>query len=251
MSMNTSREQALQEQLAWFDNETEMGRSIMRKSLRESIIVDYAVEWMSSDWKKYNILNKKKLSEIEQEIYKHNKNNDFSQPIFCMKKLRFMTPRQQKREWETHLKKLESKKERLQYGKWEEITITRPGWPRYATKAQRRKFHDDWHMKNQRLVQDDLAERKLSSDRELVIGYKLRSNPKIYKPVFQEKRERYYYKLKNELKKTGLFIATEFREALYFKTLMDIPELNIIPEVIIMVIVKLTVDPYTYSYLSS
>ena len=69
MSMNTSREQALQEQLDWFDNESEMGRSPIGASLRQSIIVDYAVEWMSYDWKKYNILNKKKLSEIEQEIY--------------------------------------------------------------------------------------------------------------------------------------------------------------------------------------
>ena len=245
MSMNTSRERALQEQLDWFDNESEMGRSPLGASLRQSIVVDHFVDWMSYDWKKYNILNKKKLNEIEMEILEHKRNNDFSQPIFCMKKLRFMTPRQQKREWETDLKKLESKKERLQYGKWEEITITRPGWPRYATKAQRRKFDEDWHMKNQPLIQDGLAERKLG-DRVLVTGYILRSNPKIYKPVFQEKRERYYYKLKNELKKNGRFIAAEFREALYFKTLMDIPELNIIPEVIIMVIIKLTVDPYTY-----
>ncbi len=248
--MNTSRERALQEQLDWFDNESEMARTPLGPSLRQSIVVDHFVDWMSYDWKKYNILNKKKLNEIEMEILEHTRNNDFSQPIFCMKKLRYMTPRQQKREWETDLKKLELKKERLLYGKWEEITITRPDWQRYATKAQRRKFDEDWHMKNQTLIQDGLAERKLGN-RVLVTGYILRSNPKIYKPVFQEKRERYYYKLKNELKKNGRFIAAEFREALYFKTLMDIPELKIIPEFIIMAIAKLTADPYTYSYLSS
>ena len=245
MSMNTSRERALQEQLDWFDNESDFARSPIGASLRESIVVDHFVDWMSYDWKKYNILNKKKLNEIEMEILEHTRNNDFSQPIFCMKKLRFMTPRQQRCEWDSQLKELQSKKKKLQYGKWEEITITRPGWPRYATKAQRRKFDEDWHMKNQPLIQDGLAERKLGN-RVLVTGYILRSNPKIYKPVFQEKRERYYYKLKNELKKNGRFIAAEFREALYFKTLMDIPELNIIPKVIIMVIVKLTADPYTY-----
>ena len=43
MSMNTSRERALQEQLDWFDNESDMARTTHGASLRQSIVVDHFV----------------------------------------------------------------------------------------------------------------------------------------------------------------------------------------------------------------
>lgn len=80
----------------------------------------------------------------------------------------------------------------------------------------------------------------------LVTGYILRSNPKIYKSIFQKEREKHYFKVRDELKKYGRFIVAGFRETLYFKTLMNISELNILPKFIIMIIANFTYDPVSY-----
>ena len=189
-------------------------------------------------WKKYCILNEDIYAKIKKEI----ENREISGE----------KPPSDAESWKRLFQELELKLMKTQHGEWEEIVETRPPLPRYPTKAQRKKILDDWRRKNRLLINDGLACWKYKWDESVVVtGYKLRSNPKIYKAVFQHHREEYYFELRKEVKLFGRFIAADFRQTLYYKTLMDIPELKIIPRFIIMKIANLTFDPITYSYLSS
>ena len=80
----------------------------------------------------------------------------------------------------------------------------------------------------------------------LIIGYELKSNPKIYLPIFQNKKEILNFKLRNEIRRYAKFMVGDFRQNLYKKTLMNIPELDILPEDIINKIAHLTYDSLSY-----
>lgn len=80
----------------------------------------------------------------------------------------------------------------------------------------------------------------------LIIGYELKSDPKIYLPIFQYKKEILNFKLRNEIRRYAKFIVSDFRQSLYKRTLMDIPELYILSEDIIDKIAHLTYDPLSY-----
>lgn len=216
---------------------------------------------MGERWKKYCILNEDACAKIKNEIailslskchpyYSHLKKLECE--LNGTKFIQETTPNKDEESWTRQLQKLELKLMKTQRGEWEEIVKNRPSLPRYPTKAQRKKILDDWRRKNRLLIHDGLACWKHRWDESvLVTGYKLRSNPKIYKAVFQHHREEFYFELRKEVKLFGRFIAAKFRQILYYKTLMDIPELKIIPRFIIMKIANLTSDPITYSYLSS
>ena len=203
-------------------------------------------------WKKYCILNEDTCAKIKKEIEEHVDNKGPYPSTFCMETFTFIQQPFEEESWTRQLQKLELKLMKTERGEWEEIVKNRPPLPRYPTKAQRKKILDDWRRKNRLLIHDGLACWKYQWDESVVVtGYKLRSNPKIYKAVFQHHREEFYFELRKEVKLFGRFIAADFRQTLYYKTLMDISELKIIPRFIIMKIANLTFDPRTYSYLSS
>ena len=203
-------------------------------------------------WKKYCILNEDTCAKLKKEIEEHVDNKGPYPTTFCMETFTFIQPSFDEESWTRLFQELELKLVKTQRGEWEEIVKNRPSFPRYPTKAQRKKILDDWRRKNRLLINDGLACWKYQWDESVVVtGYKLRSNPKIYKAVFQHHREEFYFELRKEVKLFGRFIAADFRQTLYYKTLMDIPELKIIPRFIIMKIANLTFDPITYSYLSS
>ena len=98
--------------------------------------------------------------------------------------------------------------------------------------------------KNHPLVEKGIA--FWMDEKTLIIGYKLLSNPKIYKPIFQQKREYMNFKLRNEIRKFAKFYAAHKRQVMYYETLMDIEELRMLPECIIIKIAHLTYDPFSY-----
>lgn len=81
---------------------------------------------------------------------------------------------------------------------------------------------------------------------KLIIGYELKSNPKIYLPIYQREKEILNFELRNEIRRYAKFMVGDFRQNLYKKTLMNIPELYILPEDIINKISHLTYDPLSY-----
>ena len=96
--------------------------------------------------------------------------------------------------------------------------------------------------KNHPLVEKGIA--FWLNKKTLITGYTLKNNPKIYKPIFQSWKERLNFELRDDIKKYVKFLVAEKREILYKKTLMVIPELNILPESIINMIARFTYDPY-------
>ena len=80
----------------------------------------------------------------------------------------------------------------------------------------------------------------------LIIGYELKSNPKIYLPIYQREKEKLNFELRNEIRRYTKFMVGDFRQSLYKKTMMDIPELDILPEDIIDKIAHLTYDSLSY-----
>lgn len=221
---------------------------------------------MGERWKKYCILNEDICAKIKNEIenLEMKKYQALRKPpskfvledglngTKFIREIPGEKPPFDEESWTRLFQKLELKLMKTERGEWEEIAKNRPPLPRYPTKAQRRKHNAKWRKKNRLLIHAGLACWKYQWDESvLVTGYKLRSNPKIYKAVFQHHREEFYFELRKEVKLFGRFIAAKFRQILYYKTLMDIPELKIIPRFIIMKIANLTSDPITYSYLSS
>jgi len=80
----------------------------------------------------------------------------------------------------------------------------------------------------------------------IITGYSLKSNQQIYLPIFQIKKERINFRLRDEVRKFAKFYAADKRQKLYQKILMDLQELKMIPEFIIMKIAHLTYDPFSY-----
>ena len=140
--------------------------------------------------------------------------------------------------------------------------LSLPFCPQYS---MRRSLHESDHNKLPPYFEDLIREAILQKDNNLlflILKYEgediVRHNQmsflwnkyNISKKNFQIEREEYYFNVRCEVKHIGRFIAANFRKTLYYKTLMDIPELKIIPTFIIMTIAELTYDPNTYSYLS-
>ncbi len=134
--------------------------------------------------------------------------------------------------------------------------------PQYSMK---RYLHESDHNKVPHYFKDLIIEAILQKDTNLlflILKYEgedivrhdqmpfLWNKYNISRKKFQRKREEYYFNVRCEVKHIGRFIAANFRKTLYYKTLIDIPQFKIIPEFIIMLIVRLTYDPITYSYLS-
>jgi len=80
----------------------------------------------------------------------------------------------------------------------------------------------------------------------LVTGYTLKKNPKIYRSIFQVDKESLNFQLREEIRFYAKFIVAHKRQMLYKNTLMNIPELKILPESIIHTISHLTYDYKSY-----
>jgi len=84
------------------------------------------------------------------------------------------------------------------------------------------------------------------NEKTLVTGYTLKNNPKIYRSIFQVDKESVKFQLREEIRFYAKFIVAHKRQMLYKKTLMNIPELKILPESIIHTIAHLTYDHKSY-----
>ena len=80
----------------------------------------------------------------------------------------------------------------------------------------------------------------------IITGYSLKSNNKVYLPIFQVKKEYINFRLRDEIRKFAKFYAAQARKHLYETTLMDIEELKMLPQVVIMKIAHFTYDPFSY-----
>jgi len=98
--------------------------------------------------------------------------------------------------------------------------------------------------KNHPLVEKGIA--FWLNENTLITGYRLQNNPQIYRPIFQIWKERLNFELRDDIRKYAKFLVAHKRQMLYEKTLMDIPELKILPEEIINMIAYLTYDPFSY-----
>ena len=98
--------------------------------------------------------------------------------------------------------------------------------------------------KNHPLVEKGMA--YWMNEMFIITGYSLKSNQKIYLPIFQVEREKINFRLRDEIRKFAKFYAAEKRQKLYQKILMNIKELKMIPKCIIMKIAHLTYDPFSY-----
>ena len=84
------------------------------------------------------------------------------------------------------------------------------------------------------------------NDKTLVTGYTLKTNSDIFIPVYQPLKEQLNFKLRDDIRKYAKFLVAHKRQMLYKKTLMCVPELNILPEEIIDTIALYTYDPFSY-----
>lgn len=98
--------------------------------------------------------------------------------------------------------------------------------------------------KNHPLVDKGLA--FWLNNKTLITGYTLKNNPKIYRPIFQIDKESLNFQLREEIRFYAKFIVAHKRQMLYKNTLMNIPELKILPESIIHTISHLTYDYKSY-----
>ena len=143
-------------------------------------------------------------------------------------------------EWNT-ITELVPKNEREIYGA--PIYIDK-GYRAYP--GQQRKSWSDITIptKNHPLVEKGIA--YWMNHMYIITGYLLKSNINIYLPIFQIKKEKLNFKLRDEIRKYAKFIVGDFRQSLYKKTLMNITKINILPENIIDIIAHLTYDPIFY-----
>jgi len=110
---------------------------------------------------------------------------------------------------------------------------------------EQRRGNSVWE--NHPLVEKGLA--YWTNNTTLITGYRLLGRPKnkeIYRPIFQIKREKLNFKLRDEIRKFAKFYAAQKRQMMYQKILIDIEELKKIPKFIIMKIAHLTYDPFSY-----
>ena len=98
--------------------------------------------------------------------------------------------------------------------------------------------------KNHPLVEKGMA--YWMNEMYIITGYSLKSNNKIYLPIFQAKKEYINFRLRDEIRKFAKFYAAQARKHLYETTLMDIEELKMLPQVVIMKIAHFTYDPFSY-----
>jgi len=101
--------------------------------------------------------------------------------------------------------------------------------------------YSSWGMNNHPLVKKGLG---FWDGYKLVIGYKLINNDNIFRPIWSKEREQMLSVVRVELDMYSRFYAADFREKMIYNILLDVKNIEKIPEVILRKISKLTYDPY-------
>lgn len=79
---------------------------------------------------------------------------------------------------------------------------------------------------------------------QLVIGYNLKNNSDIFRPLWCKKREKEYRKVRIEINMYSKFYAADSREKMVYNILLNHKNIKKIPEVILRKISHLTYDPF-------
>lgn len=116
----------------------------------------------------------------------------------------------------------------------------KPNWY-YDTKEVSSYYNSTFKKNNHPLIRKGLA---FWDNNKLIIGYKLKDNYKIFRPLWCKEREEILGKVRLELNMYGKFYAADFREKMTYNVLLDIENMKKIPTVILRKISKLTYDPF-------
>jgi len=116
----------------------------------------------------------------------------------------------------------------------------KPNWY-YDTKEVSPYYNSTFMKNNHPLIRKGLA---FWDNNKLIIGYKLKDNYDIFRPLWCKKREQLLSKVRVELYMYSRFYAADFREKMIYNTLLNIQNIEKIPVVILRKISKLTYDPY-------
>jgi hypothetical protein len=116
----------------------------------------------------------------------------------------------------------------------------KPNWY-YNIKEVGSYYNSTFHKNNHPLIRKGLA---FWDNNQLVIGYNLKNNPDIFRPLWCKKREKEYHKVRIEINMYSKFSAADSREKMVYNILLNHKNIKKIPEVILRKISKLTYDPY-------
>jgi len=116
----------------------------------------------------------------------------------------------------------------------------KPNWY-YVIKNVESLYNSTFNKNNHPLIREGLA---FWDNNQLVIGYNLKNNPDIFRPLWCKKREKEFLNVRIEINMYGKFSAADSREKMVYNILLDIENIKKIPELILRKISKLTYDPF-------
>lgn len=141
-----------------------------------------------------------------------------------------------------HKKKIVTKQKVLYNEDWDSFIgcYLKPNWY-YDTQEVGSYYNSTFKKNNHPLIRKGLA---FWDNNKLIIGYKLKENYEIFRPLWSKEREQMLSKVRVELDMYSRFYAANFRENMIYNVLLDIENIKKIPSVILIKISKLTYDPY-------
>ena len=116
----------------------------------------------------------------------------------------------------------------------------KPNWY-YDIKEVSSYYNSTFRKNNHPLVRKGLA---FWDNNHLVIGYKLKTNYDIFRPLWCKRREKEFCKVRVEIKKYSKIYSAVCREKMVLNILTRIENMKKIPDEILRKISNLTYDPF-------